>query len=843
MSNWKLIPIVAASGFAGLGYEIVWIRALSLALGTEMMAVLGAVAGFFGGLALGAFALDRLIRRAGSPRAVYAALEAVIGLWGLVSIWLLPGAGRALPPLLGIEPAPALLWAASFASPILILLPATAAMGGTLAALERMMATEAGDAYVSAGVYGANTAGAVAGTLISTFILLPALGLSGTLLCLAGLNGICALGALALGPACGQPTTEAGEAGPHTVGGLRLIVTLAGTGLLGIAFEVLVVRLAAQVMQNTIYTFAGLLAAYLLGTAAGGVVWQRAGHLAGNRSLSLLLAGTALVCLATAFLAPYIAAIADAAAEAGVVGELAVAVALFLLPSAAMGALFGFLAQCVRDRRGSLGWAVGINSVGAAVAPLLTAQFLIPAFGAWTALIPVALGYLLLLPRRREALIWSAAPAIAALVLWVRPAPSLTRVPTGGALLAVREGPMVTASVVDDASGARYLEVNGHFRMGGTNSVRSDYRQAMLPLLLHPAPRRALFLGIGTGATLVGGAQMPGVTVRGVELSREVVELLPWFANPASTGSAPRVTVADARRYVAADDSQHDVVIADLFHPALDGSGALYTVEHFAAVRGRLAPGGIFCQWLPLYQLDLPSLRAIIRGFLDVYPGGSAWLNHYSVRTPMLALIGSRDGRNPGLDMLAARLGDAAVRTVVLPFGFDTPMDLLGQYLGGARALTAFAGQGLRNTDDYPFVTFDAMHNVRALTAPPWALLLAVTRSLRPDPAELLDEPERSALPERLAAYWRARNRFLEAGAALPGDPRGEALIDAAAPGLLDALRLSAEFDPAYGPLINMAQSLMASNRKAAVQLLRKIDEAAPSRTEARELLAREFAQ
>ena len=193
-SGWKLIPIVAASGFAGLGYEIVWTRELSLALGSDMMAVLGAVAGFFGGLALGAFALDRPIRRARSPRSAYAALEAVIGLWGLISVWLLPAAGRALSPFLGTEPAPALLWAASFALPALALLPATAAMGGTLIALERMMSEARADARVSAGVYGANTAGAVAGTLISTFFLLPALGLSGTLLCLAGLNALCALG-------------------------------------------------------------------------------------------------------------------------------------------------------------------------------------------------------------------------------------------------------------------------------------------------------------------------------------------------------------------------------------------------------------------------------------------------------------------------------------------------------------------------------------------------------------------------------------------------------------------------------------------------------------------------
>src|SRR5919201_1889556 len=108
-SGWRLVPIVAASGFAGLGYEIVWIRELSVALGTEMMAVLGAVAGFFGGLALGAFVLDGPIRRARSPQAVYAALEATIGLWGLVNLWLLPIAGRALPPLLGAEPSPALL--------------------------------------------------------------------------------------------------------------------------------------------------------------------------------------------------------------------------------------------------------------------------------------------------------------------------------------------------------------------------------------------------------------------------------------------------------------------------------------------------------------------------------------------------------------------------------------------------------------------------------------------------------------------------------------------------------------------------------------------------------------
>ena len=839
----SLVGLAAASGCAGLGYEIVWMRQLSLALGTEMMAVLGSIAGFFAGLALGAFALDGLIRRASSASQVYALLETVIGGWGICAIWLLPAAGRALAPLLGTEPSPVLLWSGSFALPTLVLLPATMAMGGTLAALERMLREASADAPVTAAVYGANTAGAVAGTLLSTFLLIPAVGLSATLLCLAAVNALCAIGALATGGRPHEAEMDVKSAPQRgQAAGMRLTMMLFATGLLGIAFEILIVRLAAQVLQDTVYTYASLLAAYLLGTAAGGWIWQRMRRDGGEARLCALLAITALACLLTAFLIPHVMRAAGSALQAGILGELAVALVLFLVPSMTMGALFAHLAQDVRDIRGSLGWAVGINSVGAAIAPMVAAQLLIPTFGAWTALIGVALGYLLLLPLRRAALLWAAAPALFALILFVLPTPTLVKVPPRGRLLAVREGPMGTASAVEDAAGVRYLEVNGRFRMGGTSSVRSDYRQAVLPLLLHPAPRRALFLGIGTGATIVGGAQMPGTDIRGVELSHEVVALLPWFADRDATQRMPQITVADARRYVVADSGSYDVIVADLFHPALDGSGALYTTEHFAAVRERLAQDGVFCQWLPLYQLDQPSLRAIVRSFLAVYPHASAWLNHYSVRTPMLALIGAREAHPLDLDALAARLRDPQLRPITHGLGFDAPIDLLGQYLGGPSALAALAGDGSRNTDDNPFVTYDARRNVEALSAPPWSLLLGVMRNMPTDAGELLIPPQRNPWSARLHAYWQARNRFIEAGAALTGDPRGAALIAAAAPGLLDALRLSAEFDPAYAPLMSMARSLRASDPAAAQRLLEAIDAAAPSRPEARDLLTHEFA-
>ena len=471
-------------------------------------------------------------------------------------------------------------------------------------------------------------------------------------------------------------------------------------------------------------------------------------------------------------------------------------------------------------------------------APPLAALAMVPALGAWASLLPVALGYALLgllwCGGRRAAFV-PALPAVAAVALWLLPAPVLVRVPPGGALAEVREGATATAAAVEGGDGTRYLEVNGHFRMGGTRSIRSDWRQAHLPLLLHPDPRRALFLGVGTGATLAGAAALPNVTAMGIELTPEVVALLPWFAERGAV--APQVLVADARRYVAAPTGLYDVVVADLFHPALDGTGALYAVEHFAAVREKLAEGGVFCQWLPLYQLDLPSLQAILRSFLHVYPAASAWLANFSLQTPMLALCGGRGpvGLRPAA--LAARMADPASRLALRRTGLQTPMDVLGLFVGSAETLRNFAGRGPRNTDDHPVVTLGAGRNVRALQAPPTALLLQVLRSLVPDAADLpgISRP----LASRLPAYWRARRRFIEAGADLPQGIEGRALVDAAAPGLLDAVRLSSEFDPAYGPLLAMAQSLLGTDPAAGAALLRAMDAAAPERDEARAALAR----
>ena len=834
-----LALVVAASGCAGLAYEVVWTRMFAALLGTELAAVLGVVTGFFAGFAVGAFLVDRLLRAGLDAVRVYVGLELVIAAWALASIVLVPEAGRALPAMLGPAPGPASLWLAGFAFPALMLLPATAAMGGTIVALERLAAALQGRAAVAAGIYGANTAGAMAGALAAVLLLLPGLGLSGTLGAMAAVNAACAAVAARLGRAAAAPPGVAAR--PAVAGLRRLAATLFATGLLGIAFEVVVVRLAAQLLQDTVLTFAVLLAAYLLGTAAGSLLWQRSGVAPGAGPVCALAAAAAASIGSTAaafgwFASPVLAQ----GAGLDPWTEASVAVALFLLPTAAMGALFGCLVQAARDRDGTLGWAIGVNSLGAAAAPTLVSVVLLPALGGWPTLLGLAAGYGLL------SLLWAgrspgrvaaalAIPGAAAAALVWLPAPALVRVPDGGRLLDTREGAAATASVVEGGDGTRYLEVNGHFRMGGTRSVRSDWRQAHVPLLLHPDPRRALFLGVGTGATLAGAAALPHVAATGVELTPEVVSLLPWFAERGAP-ALPPVLTADARRFVLAPGGRWDVIVADLYHPALDGTGSLYTTEHFAAVRGRLAEGGVFCQWLPLYQLDPTSLRAVIRSFLTVFPQGSAWLGNFSLQTPMLALCGGEAPLRPQPDAVAARLQDPASRVAFARAGLERPMDLLGLFLGDAAALAQFAGPGPRNTDDTPVVALDARQTLLALKAPPSALLLTLLDDIRSDPAALTGL---AAEGGRLAAYWRARHRFVAAGAALPDGLDGRALLDAASPGLLETVQISPEFDPAYLPLMAMAQALLGSDPPAARRLLQRIDAAAPDRASARSLLAR----
>ncbi|MBA3597696.1 MAG: fused MFS/spermidine synthase [Methylibium sp.] len=855
------------SGFAGLGYQIVWTQQFGTWLGHEIVAILAVLAAFFGGLALGAYALGRRIADSARPLRWYAALEAAIGLWAFALSFLLAPAGSLLAVLIGAQPAAGWHWTVAFLGPFVLLLPATAAMGATLPAIERVSDRLQRDGFAIGGLYAANTLGAVAGVLASAFVLVPWLGLTGSAQVCAALSLMCAGGALILLPRRPRTSALAGPAkaatptpalarapaiGPQRS---RWLAWLAITGLLGIGYEVVAVRVLSQVAENTIYTFALLLAVYLLGTAAGAAAYQR-WLVRGSDPVRLshqLLAALAAACLlgtlmlwsgttARDFAQGLLGARLEPSFATAIATEAALAVMAFALPTVVMGALFSHLCVQAKAAGSGLGAALAANTLGAALAPVLFGVLLLPALGPKTVLALIVLGYLALLPWEtwRRPTTWLPTLGAAALLAFGGPI-AFVDVPQGGRLLSYRDGVTAAVSVVEDAQGVARLHIDNRQQEGSSATRLSDARQAWLPLLLHPAPKSVLFLGLGTGTTAAAASEDRSLVVDAVELLPEVIAAAGHFVpmldvrNDERPGNL-RVLAGDARRYVRATGPRYDVVISDLFHPARSGAGSLYTVEHFAAIRARLSAGGLFCQWLPLHQLDLDTLRSIVRAFLAVYPAGSAVLATHSLDTPVLGLIARPDRNGGALQARHARLAGLAQRPFLTGLNFADDFAVFGSFIAGPESLARFAAKAPLNTDDRPVVVYRAPRIAYAPDSQPRERLVSLLRELRLEPAELLGSPpdaQSERWQRRLAAYWAARTRFIEVGAAVRPSADLPTMLAQVREPLLELLRASPDFRPAYDPLFSMALALARSDVADARALLLALQAVQPARPEA----------
>ncbi len=780
------------SGAAGLGYQIVWTRTLGVGLGHEIIALLAVVSAFFAGLALGAWWLGGRVRSSPAPGRWYVGLEIAIGLWGLALLPVLTFLVDRAPLWLGPAPTPAWHLFVVLVLPAMAFAPATIAMGATLPAMERVFARSAHDRHIGL-LYAVNTFGGLAGVLGYTFWVIPALGFRAATLTLVGLSfGSALLGALGGGALRASPPSprddrlQPGSVGRPTrpdTSPASLAAALGLCGFLGIAFESLVVRVMAQVFEGAIYSYAAALSVYLLGTVAGAAAYQRwlrrtMDFRATRDWLALGTAASATLGIgalygAFALYRSVRLALGDSL-PAVAAAEFSMALPILLLPSALMSALFCHLVQAAEDLGKGIGWGLALNTLGSSVAPAVAVFAALPLLGAKGALIAMALGYLLLVSWRRRSLrVQLAGFATVVLVVTLPPALRIVSLREGARILDFREGAIASVAVVE-RQGARSLRVNNRFSMGGTSAqgVRMQRRQAHVPLLLHPDPRRVLFLGVASGVTVGTVLDYPGVRADAVELVPQALDVLPYFApqnRSDAYGDRVRLFVGDARRFARSGTQRYDVVVADLFHPGRDGSGFLYTREHFRAIEERLADGGLFCQWLPLFQLDTPMLRSIIASFNEVYPWGIGLLALLDIEYPALGLIGRRSPAPYPADYLPERLGGASLERVARSTLLHDERRLFGLLALGPGDLVELASAAPSNTDDHPRVLFEGPRFTYRRGLPPYRqlrwLLDRPTIDLRGALGidRTSDSPTDDRRLEEIRAYIEARDLYLDA--------------------------------------------------------------------------------
>ncbi len=732
-----------ASGFAALVYEILWLKELGLLFGNTAHASAIGFGVFFAGLAAGSHFWGR---RDLSPRRAlitYAWMEIGIAAAATLYFGLLAAYRAIYAPLFDVTAhAPGLFTAARIALAAGVLFPPAFLMGGTVPVLGHLAIARAETiGRLGARLYALNTAGAAAGALAAGFYLPAALGFRGAYAVAMAINVLIAGVAFALArrivnPASDTPrqrdTAAARHAhATHAARDRHALAALAvASGCLTLALEVTATRLFAQVLQNSVYTFATILVVFLIALSAGSWIASRLAIARVDpwRTLAvlLLLVGASVAAVPFVFHRltgglQYIGGGQGWTAYLGGVFQLAFLV--LALPCTLAGIVFPFLLRLAQDAGTRAGRTLGTlsawNTAGAVAGSTGSGFVLLPLAGMWGALQAIAAVYLLvaLLTLQRTTLAVSpvrrALPALGLVLCFTvfdpRTLP-LVRLDAaaGERLLDVRESPYGITAVVE-REGDRRIKVNNYYSLGGSGSVEHERNQALLPLMAHPRPRSVFVIGMGTGIT-AGAARQPAVERLTVaELIPDVIAAARHHFAPLTNGlfADPRARIlsADGRHHLAATRERYDLIVADLFVPWEAGTGSLYTREHFTTVRDRLHDAGVFVQWLPLYQMSRSEFMTIARTMLTVFPDVTLWRGDFFPERPIVALAGSvrTAPLDPGAiaargrEISGGRVSPEAARALTLPF-----------YAGHLSRARHLVPDGPLNTDDRPVVEYAA---------------------------------------------------------------------------------------------------------------------------------------
>jgi spermidine synthase len=723
-----LLSLFAASGCAALIYEIVWFQLLQLVIGSSAVSLGTLLATYMGGMCLGSLACSRVVSPRRNPLRVYALIEAGIGICGLAALFGIPWIDRIYASYGGHGLAGILLRALVSA---LCLLPPTLLMGASLPALAREWESTPRGASRLGFLYGANTAGAVAGCVLAGFYLLRLHDMYVASYVAVALNLIVALaawGASARWPA----HYEAAETTAKVVSDSRVIyAVIALSGLCALGAEVVWTRLLSLMLGATVYAFSVILAVFLAGLGIGSAAGSYLSRTRISPRLALGICQLLLVAAVTvtAFLLakhiPYWSFVKSPNAWVTFRVDLIRSLSAVLPAACLWGASFPLaLAAATRPGRdpGSLTGAIyAANTAGAIVGALAFSMILIPWLGTQNAqrvLIALsAAAGLAAISRLHRTVPAIALVTVAALLIWRVPPIPWEVIGYGRELLIsykeakpvyVGEGRNASIAISRDPYGTRFFHISGKVE---ASSLPQDMRlQRMLghlPALFHPHPRSVLVVGCGAGVTA-------GAFVVHPEVERILICELEPLVPPASArhfakenhnvlgDRRTQVVYDDARHYVLTTPERFDIITSDPIHPWVKGAATLYSKEYFEMVKSHLNPGGLVTQWVPLYQSDLETVRSEIATFLSVFPDATIWNNDINGEGYDVVLVGQVGPARIDIDRLEQRLSRldyGAVRESLSEVGLGSVMSLLSTYAGRGPDLHRWLARAQINRD------------------------------------------------------------------------------------------------------------------------------------------------
>ncbi len=750
--NLLVFALFFVSGACGLVYEVAWSRIMQFIFGRGSLAVGIVLAAFMSGLAFGSYILGKYNDKAENPLRLYAFYEIGIGITALLATILLYG---LIPVYVQAHTwfghSQVELALSQFIIAFVPLIVPTVLMGATLPVLSRIIITQLHRVDRQLGhLYVINTAGAVAGSLLSGFFLIKHLGLHGTVyLAVAGNIFVGILAMLAsmrykavAAPAFAKPAPPVPVAGKKIPPRQRLILwTFAFSGFASFAYEIFWTRSLVFLVGNTTYAFSLMLAAFLTGIALGGYgirfVVKRT-----RRPLMLFAAIEILIGVFSAASLPLLFSITKSGAAqsfissmSGQLGSLVlsnfgVAVLLMLPPATLIGTTFPLMGRIFVDDLKSTGAVVGkvysVNTAGNVLGALLPGLLILPLVGIekgilLMAALNVCLGAAIVLSKWKSA----AVSAVAASALFVLASAGLVETSLGfqfpsadeqpkDEVLYYREGSLVTTKVWEDINlDYKDISVDG-INIGGTSD--SDYKQeilAHLPKLLLKSYRSELSVGLGSGI-LAGESARHGALkkITCVEISRGVVEGARYFSEENhNILNDPRAVIVtqDIIDFLQTSKERYDIISADEKTAGNYASNSMsYSKVYYGLLRRHLAPGGLVIQWMPA---DLPPSQYTLamRTFVDSFPHASLWYFPPVGRFTMsnTFLVGSNDRID--IDPVAMEKAfdkEPEAFQGIKKYGLTSAGSVLAHYIASGDTVRKLLPPGPENTFDRPYYEF-----------------------------------------------------------------------------------------------------------------------------------------
>lgn len=608
-----LHAVFILSGISALIFQAGWQRVLSLNAGMDLFSVTTVVAAFMLGLGVGSLAGGWLADRLSSVAAVraYAAAELVIGLFGLSSVWILyelyPRLAPWFPGTFG-----------AFALHFLALLVPTVLMGATLPLLARGVVERAEETGPLVGrLYAVNTVGAALGALaMSGGWVLGRVGLDGSIRAAASLNLVCAvLAFVVLRASHGQAPEAAVEDAPRPRA--FLIAVYGATGFACLGLEIVWFRLLNVVGLSSTYTFSRLLFLYLVGLGAGAALGSRLARRVKSATNAFFTLQLAIAFLALA--GPFV--VVSSATRYGAEPWFRDGVApllVLLAPTILMGMGFPLMQHLLGSSLSRLGRTTGLllfaNTLGCVAGSLCAGFLLLDRLGTPVTLcifggVLAAVGATGLLKEREPG---ATARTLVGLAIFIV---AVVALPRGlGFWGPLHERPIdevhedgACLTALGPRENARHLYISGEIQ-NGVPFDEFHVRLGLVPMVLHPSPKRVLVIGLGAGSTAYAVALDPRVeTIDCVEICPGEATLLKRLAASGSAELAqlfadPRLRLhfTDGRKYLLEHpDQRWDAIVTDTLLTQWSHSGSLYSQEFYRLARSRLADDGLFAQWEP----------------------------------------------------------------------------------------------------------------------------------------------------------------------------------------------------------------------------------------------------